>query len=171
MTTDRPTSDHSTYRDCGVNIDAGNELIAAIKPLALGTQRPGCLSSLGQFGALFDLKATGYLDPILVSGTDGVGTKLKVILTCVFLTCICVLVLYVCNVLCFYFSFSRVFRSVVFMAVFHFLCIKIRDLYVIIRNTVVLLRITTHPHRHIRSHHFDRFTALSACMTGCLIGH
>ncbi|KAK7093982.1 trifunctional purine biosynthetic protein adenosine-3-like [Littorina saxatilis] len=67
-----------SYKDAGVNIVAGNELVEGIKPLAKSTQRDGCLSSLGLFGALFDVKAAGYQDPVLVSGTDGVGTKLKV---------------------------------------------------------------------------------------------
>jgi phosphoribosylformylglycinamidine cyclo-ligase len=65
-----------TYRDAGVDIDAGNQLVDAIKPLAKATKRSGCDAGLGGFGALFDLKATQYRDPILVSTTDGVGTKL-----------------------------------------------------------------------------------------------
>ena len=62
----------------GVNIDSGNQLVEEIKPLAMGTRRSGCLGDLGGFGGMFDLKQIGYKDPILVSGTDGVGTKLKV---------------------------------------------------------------------------------------------
>jgi phosphoribosylformylglycinamidine cyclo-ligase len=67
-----------TYRDAGVDIDAGNRLVAAIKPLARATRRPGADADLGGFGALFDLKSAGYRDPILVAATDGVGTKLKI---------------------------------------------------------------------------------------------
>ena len=66
------------YKDAGVDIDAGEALVEAIKPLAKSTTRPGVASSLGGFGAMFDLKAAGYRDPVLVAGTDGVGTKLKV---------------------------------------------------------------------------------------------
>ncbi|WP_119165910.1 phosphoribosylformylglycinamidine cyclo-ligase [Algihabitans albus] len=69
-----------TYKDAGVDIDAGNTLVEAIKPLAKSTARPGVLGGLGGFGAVFDLKACGYDDPLLVSATDGVGTKLKVAL-------------------------------------------------------------------------------------------
>lgn len=65
-----------TYRDAGVDIDAGEELVDAIKPMAASTRRPGAAGDLGGFGGLFDLKAAGFKDPILVSGTDGVGTKL-----------------------------------------------------------------------------------------------
>ncbi|OYU70258.1 MAG: phosphoribosylformylglycinamidine cyclo-ligase [Alphaproteobacteria bacterium PA2] len=67
-----------TYAQAGVDIDAGNALIEKIKPLAKATRRPGADAALGGFGALFDLKAAGYSDPLLVSTTDGVGTKLKV---------------------------------------------------------------------------------------------
>jgi phosphoribosylformylglycinamidine cyclo-ligase len=67
-----------TYRDAGVDIDAGNQLVAAIKPLARSTRRPGADVELGGFGALFDLKSAGFRDPVLVSATDGVGTKLKI---------------------------------------------------------------------------------------------
>ena len=67
-----------TYRAAGVDIDAGEALVEAIKPLARATVRPGVLGGLGGFGALFDLKAAGFRDPILVSTTDGVGTKLKI---------------------------------------------------------------------------------------------
>jgi len=67
-----------TYRDAGVDIDAGEELVRRIGPLAAATRRPGVLGSLGGFGGLFGLRETGYDDPVLVSGTDGVGTKLKV---------------------------------------------------------------------------------------------
>ncbi|HAT34876.1 MAG TPA: phosphoribosylformylglycinamidine cyclo-ligase [Rhodospirillaceae bacterium] len=67
-----------TYRDAGVDIDAGNALVDAIKPLAAATARAGADGALGGFGGLFDLKAAGYTDPILVAATDGVGTKLKI---------------------------------------------------------------------------------------------
>ena len=67
-----------TYADAGVNIDAGNALVEAIKPLAKSTHRPGANPELGGFGGLFDLKAAGFTDPILVSANDGVGTKLKI---------------------------------------------------------------------------------------------
>jgi len=67
-----------TYKDAGVDIDAGDALVEHIKPLARSTNRPGVMGGLGGFGGLFDLKAAGFRDPILVSGTDGVGTKLKV---------------------------------------------------------------------------------------------
>ncbi len=66
-----------TYKDAGVDIDAGEALVARIAPAARGTRRRGADADLGGFGGLFDLKAAGFKDPILVSGTDGVGTKLK----------------------------------------------------------------------------------------------
>jgi phosphoribosylformylglycinamidine cyclo-ligase len=66
------------YRDAGVDIDAGNALVEAIKPLAKATRRPGADADLGGFGALFDLKRAGFKDPILVAANDGVGTKLKI---------------------------------------------------------------------------------------------
>jgi len=74
--TDRPNG--LTYAQAGVDIDAGEALVEAIKPLAKATRRPGADASLGGFGALFDLKAAGYHDPLLVTTTDGVGTKLKI---------------------------------------------------------------------------------------------
>jgi len=67
-----------TYADAGVDIDAGEALVEAIKPLARSTRRPGAEAALGGFGALFDLKAAGYDDPLIVTTTDGVGTKLKI---------------------------------------------------------------------------------------------
>ncbi|MCW9042072.1 MAG: phosphoribosylformylglycinamidine cyclo-ligase, partial [Pseudopelagicola sp.] len=67
-----------TYADAGVDIDAGNALVDRIKPAAKRTKRSGVMSGLGGFGALFDLKAAGYEDPILVGATDGVGTKLRI---------------------------------------------------------------------------------------------
>ena len=67
-----------TYAGAGVDIDAGEALVEAIKPLARATARPGAEASLGGFGALFDLKAAGYADPLIVTTTDGVGTKLKI---------------------------------------------------------------------------------------------
>ncbi len=67
-----------SYAQAGVDIDAGNALVEAIKPGAKATARSGVLSGLGGFGALFDLKAAGFSDPILVAATDGVGTKLRI---------------------------------------------------------------------------------------------
>src|SRR5947209_14521074 len=66
-----------TYADAGVSIEAGNALVKAIGPLARSTARPGADAELGGFGGLFDLKAAGYRDPLLVAANDGVGTKLK----------------------------------------------------------------------------------------------
>lgn len=66
-----------SYQDAGVNIDAGNRLVECIKPIAQRTHRSGVLGGLGGFGALFELPWHRYQQPILVSGTDGVGTKLK----------------------------------------------------------------------------------------------
>ncbi|HEX4180145.1 MAG TPA: phosphoribosylformylglycinamidine cyclo-ligase [Caulobacteraceae bacterium] len=79
--TDRPSGPSAnslTYAEAGVDIDAGAALVEAIKPLAKATRRPGADAALGGFGALFDLKAAGFVDPLIVSTTDGVGTKLKV---------------------------------------------------------------------------------------------
>ena len=67
-----------TYAQAGVDIDAGNALVERIKPAAAATRRPGTMAGLGGFGALFDLRAAGYSDPILVAATDGVGTKLRI---------------------------------------------------------------------------------------------
>lgn len=86
-----------SYRDAGVDIEAGNSLVKAIQPLAKDTQRSGCDASLGGFGALFDIKAAGFRDPILVSGTDGVGTKLKVWEVILHQLCLCIYILYVVN--------------------------------------------------------------------------
>lgn len=74
--TDSKSQKPLTYRDSGVDIDAGDDLVDAIKPLAASTRRPGADAALGGFGGLFDLKAAGFKDPVLVSGADGVGTKL-----------------------------------------------------------------------------------------------
>lgn len=68
----------SAYRAAGVDIDAGNALVEAIKPYARSTARAGTAAGLGGFGAFFDLKAAGFKDPVLVATTDGVGTKLKI---------------------------------------------------------------------------------------------
>ena len=66
-----------TYAEAGVDITAGNMLVDRIKPMAAATARPGVMDGLGGFGALFDLRAAGFADPVLVAATDGVGTKLK----------------------------------------------------------------------------------------------
>jgi phosphoribosylformylglycinamidine cyclo-ligase len=67
-----------TYADSGVDIDAGNRLVDMIKPMVRATARPGADAEIGGFGGLFDLKAAGFKDPVLVAATDGVGTKLKI---------------------------------------------------------------------------------------------
>ncbi len=67
-----------SYKDAGVDIDEGDSLVDAIKPLAKSTDRPGVVSGLGGFGGLFDLKPLGYKDPMLIAATDGVGTKLMI---------------------------------------------------------------------------------------------
>jgi Phosphoribosylaminoimidazole (AIR) synthetase len=66
-----------TYKDSGVNIDKGNKLISDISRISKSTSNEGSIGKLGGFGGLFDLKKCGFKDPILVSSTDGVGTKLK----------------------------------------------------------------------------------------------
>ncbi|XP_041502268.1 trifunctional purine biosynthetic protein adenosine-3-like [Microtus oregoni] len=71
-----------TYKESGVDIAAGNMLVKKIQPLAKATSRPGCTVDLGGFAGLFDLKAAGFKDPLLASGTDGVGTKLKIAQLC-----------------------------------------------------------------------------------------
>ncbi len=76
--TNPPKPASITYADAGVDIDAGNALVEAIKPLAKSTHRIGAEADLGGFGGLFDLKRAGFKDPILVSTNDGVGTKLKI---------------------------------------------------------------------------------------------
>jgi phosphoribosylformylglycinamidine cyclo-ligase len=68
----------SAYKEAGVDIDAGEELVERIKPAVKKTMRAGTMGGLGGFGAMFDPKAAGYKDPILVSSTDGVGTKIKI---------------------------------------------------------------------------------------------
>jgi phosphoribosylformylglycinamidine cyclo-ligase len=67
-----------TYAQAGVDIDAGNAMVDAIKPLVRATRRPGADAEIGGFGGLFDLKAAGFRDPILVAANDGVGTKVKI---------------------------------------------------------------------------------------------
>jgi len=81
MNPNDPSSKTSlSYKDAGVDIDAGNALIEKIKPFAAKTSRPGVLAGLGGFGSLFELPLDRYRQPVLVSGTDGVGTKLKLAL-------------------------------------------------------------------------------------------
>src|SRR5271167_181912 len=76
--TRKPSPDALTYADSGVDIDAGNALVERIKPLTRATRRPGADAEIGGFGGLFDLKAAGFRDPILVAANDGVGTKVKI---------------------------------------------------------------------------------------------
>ncbi|HEX7953193.1 MAG TPA: AIR synthase related protein, partial [Burkholderiales bacterium] len=76
MKTDNPASASLSYRDAGVDIDAGDQLVENIKPFAKRTMRDGVLAGIGGFGALFEVPKK-YKEPVLVSGTDGVGTKLK----------------------------------------------------------------------------------------------
>ena len=80
MSQQQPDNNGLSYRDAGVDIDAGNSLIERIKPHAKRTSRPGVMGGLGGFGALFELPLERYRQPVLVSGTDGVGTKLKLAL-------------------------------------------------------------------------------------------
>ncbi len=72
------TSSGLTYAQSGVDIDAGNAMVEQIKPLVKATRRPGADAEIGGFGGLFDLKAAGFKDPILVAANDGVGTKVKI---------------------------------------------------------------------------------------------
>ncbi len=76
MKTERPSPAPISYRDAGVDIDAGDRLVDNIKPFAKRTMREGVLAGIGGFGALFEVPRR-YKEPVLVSGTDGVGTKLK----------------------------------------------------------------------------------------------
>ncbi|HUO90196.1 MAG TPA: phosphoribosylformylglycinamidine cyclo-ligase [Rhizomicrobium sp.] len=75
---DKPGRNGLTYKDAGVDIDAGEALVGRIAPAARATRRAGADADLGGFGGLFDIKAAGFKDPILVASTDGVGTKLKI---------------------------------------------------------------------------------------------
>ncbi|MBB3020581.1 phosphoribosylformylglycinamidine cyclo-ligase [Microvirga lupini] len=77
MTTEKQTNG-LTYAQAGVDIDAGNAMVDQIKPLVRSTRRPGADAEIGGFGGLFDLKAAGFKDPILVAANDGVGTKVKI---------------------------------------------------------------------------------------------
>ena len=77
MTKDDDRRNGLTYADAGVDIDAGNAMVEKIKPLVKATGRPGADGEIGGFGGLFDLKAAGFTDPVLVAANDGVGTKLK----------------------------------------------------------------------------------------------
>ncbi len=75
---DNASKNGLTYADAGVDIDAGNAMVEDIKPLVRATRRPGADAEIGGFGGLFDLKAAGFKDPILVAANDGVGTKVKI---------------------------------------------------------------------------------------------
>jgi phosphoribosylformylglycinamidine cyclo-ligase len=70
-----------SYKDAGVNIDLANQIVNEIKPLISKTSIPGVLGGIGNFGGLFSLTGQNYKEPVLVSGTDGVGTKLKIAFT------------------------------------------------------------------------------------------
>ena len=72
-----PNRPPATYADAGVSIEAGNQLVKMIAPLVRATRRPGADAEIGGFGGIFDLKAAGFRDPLLVAATDGVGTKLR----------------------------------------------------------------------------------------------
>ncbi len=74
----KPGANGLTYAQAGVDIDAGNLMVERIKPLVRSTRRPGADGEIGGFGGLFDLKAAGFSDPVLVAANDGVGTKLKI---------------------------------------------------------------------------------------------
>jgi phosphoribosylformylglycinamidine cyclo-ligase len=78
MNTPNKSTTPLSYAQAGVDIDAGEALVEKIKPLAASTKRPGAEAQLGGFGGAFDLKSAGFNDPILISGTDGVGTKLRI---------------------------------------------------------------------------------------------
>lgn len=73
-----PSKPSLTYASAGVSVDNGNAFVEAIKPYVKATRRPGSDADIGGFGGTFDLRPLGYTDPVLVSGTDGVGTKLRV---------------------------------------------------------------------------------------------
>ena len=75
---DKPGDKPGAYKAAGVDIDAGNAMVETIKPLVRSTRRPGADAEIGGFGGLFDLKAAGFRDPILVAANDGVGTKVKI---------------------------------------------------------------------------------------------
>lgn len=78
----RQPASGGAYKDAGVDIEAGDALVRAIGPAIARTDRPGVMGAIGGFGGLFDLKAAGFTDPVLVAATDGVGTKLKLALDC-----------------------------------------------------------------------------------------